>query len=268
MKLLRWVGWGKSKTGRTVRPAAEFTRRLSEACTYLELEEFEQARSILLQALQFRADVHDHSAIDDLLRYLGATWLFTEKYEEQIAFFTDYVSRHPEDAAAYHELGSGYWYLERYEEAIHNYSRALELDPKDFVSRSSRGQVFAEAGNVEMAMKDLGLALEGMKTEPIAYPGTRQWHDSFEAFVHRGLGEAFAKQGDIKTAMNEFKFSLDRSPENAWVYYTRARVYESIGSREDAISDYQSALMKNRPALPPLKRERTRLRLDELRPIS
>jgi len=55
--------------------------------------------------------------------------------------------------------------------------------------------------------------------------------------------------------MAEFDRSISLCPDNAWVYFNRAMVYESKGELEKAKSDYTLSLQKNIPKLSVLKRK-------------
>jgi len=112
----------------------------------MRLEEYGKARAPLLEAIGFRDSVNEPETISYILMSLGSMWALTEKYEDAIAFFSDYLTRHPEDSAAYCGRAEALWYAGRLQEAIRDYSRALELKPSDIPSLSGRGQVLAEVG--------------------------------------------------------------------------------------------------------------------------
>jgi tetratricopeptide (TPR) repeat protein len=227
-------------------------------------EEYEKARAILLEALEFRDRVNDSATIHSLITSLEATWLFTEKYDEAIAFFSTYILRYPEDYAAYSARAAALWYSGRLQEALHDYCRALELNPKDPVSLSGRGQVLAEAGESEKAMEDLNLALLEINTAAALSPPWAAWYKALEAFVHNGRGYALATLGESKSAMEEFELSIALCPDNAWVYHNRAQVHDRAGSTEQARADYRTALAKNGPALSLIKKRHAEARVLEL----
>jgi tetratricopeptide (TPR) repeat protein len=214
---------------------------------------------VLLQVLDSRDDIQDAATIEWLLSCLEATWLFTDKNEEAIIFFSEYISRYPNDSTAYWARAASLWYLGQLQEAIRDYSRALELKPTDILSLCGRGQVLAEVGQGKEAMKDLNLALEELKTAPRSGPDFTEWREQAEAFTRNGRAVALATLGESAAAMEEFDASLALSPENAWVYYNRAHVHDLAGNREKARSDYQIALTKTGPPLSPFRKSRAQV---------
>jgi tetratricopeptide (TPR) repeat protein len=230
----------------------------------IETEEYDKAREILLRELKSRDDIKEPKVVAYLLLSLGTTSLFTNKYQETISFFSDYISRYPSDLAAYVARAEALWYSGQLEQAIDDYSRALELKPNDILSLSGRGQVLAETGQNKRAMDDLNMALEELKIALLPNWSWEKWYDQIEAYVHRGRGIALDALGEHASAMAEFDLSITLSRENAWVYYDRACVYEAAGNPEKAFSDYQMALAKNRPPLNPIRKERAQARLREI----
>ena len=55
--------------------------------------------------------------------------------------------------------------------------------------------------------------------------------------------------------MADFDRSTSLCPENAWVYFNRAMVYEKKGHLAKAMSDYTLSLKKTMPKLSVLKRK-------------
>jgi tetratricopeptide (TPR) repeat protein len=64
--------------------------------------------------------------------------------------------------------------------------------------------------------------------------------------------------------MEEFGASVKLSPENAWVYYNRAQVFDQAADREKAAADYQKALIMKNPLLNPIRKNHAEARLREL----
>lgn len=253
--------WARSKV---VEPLSEVRRLVYLAYGHLLMEEYDQARSVLLQAAQFRQAIEELETVDFILTSLEATWLLTERFQEGMAFFTDYISRYPRDFAAYRGRAAILWYSGQLQEAIEDYSRSLELKPMDIMALSGRGQVLADLGSYKNSLENLDLALESLKAAPKTDPSWARFYEQIEAFVHNGRGFALGGLGEYERAMEEFELSIRLSPDNAWVYHNRARVSDSAGNSEQAKADYQMALKKRKPALNPLRREQVRVRLTQL----
>lgn len=238
---------------------------LHEANVQLQREQYDKARPFLLQALEYRDEIDDAATIDYLLHSLGASWIFTEKYDEGIAALSEYINRYSKDAVAHRECGALRWYSGQLEPAIQDYSEALALRPRDLLSLSGRGQLLAETGHVQNAMDDLNLALAELKIAlPESDPGWRKWYRDVEAFVQNGRGVALAALGETASAMKEFKLSINLCPNNAWVYFNRARVFDQGQESARARSDFQTALGKGGPPLNPIQKAHAEKRLLEL----
>lgn len=268
MKFLRWIGAKLSPRDSKTESTGDVYQLIHEVHSRLLLGDYEKARALLLPAIGSRDRLQDPAAINYILRALEATWLFTERYEDAIAFFSEYISTYPEDSAAYGGRAASLWYAGRLQEAIRDYSRALELKPSDILSLSGRGQVLAEVGENGRAMEDLNLALQALRTVSIPDSSWAKWYEQAEAFVRNGRGFALAGLGERGPALDEFEQSISLSPENAWVYHNRAQVYDRAGDREKASEDYQKALTKKNPALSPIRKQHAQARVRELSNLS
>ncbi len=264
MKFLRWIWARLSLQRRKAESLNKVYQLLQEAHAHMRLEEYDKARAPLLQVIGSRSSINEPETIGYVLMALASTWLLTEQYEDGIAFFSEYLSRYPQDSAAYCGRAEALWYTGRLQEAIRAYSRALELKPSDILSLSGRGQVLAEVGENRRAVEDLNLALLALKTISKPDSSWYKWYEQIEAFVHNGRAFALAGLGENEPAMTEFEVSIKLSPENAWVYHNRAQVHDLAGSREKAREDYQKALTKKNPALSPNRKAHAQARLGEL----
>lgn len=255
MKILRRITNALARSDGQAKARIEIQSVLNEARALIYAEEYQRAREILLRAVKFRERLQDAKTIDWILRSLACTWIFQDRFEEQVAFFSDYVQRYPNDCAAYENRAAALWYSGRLREALEDYSRAIELKPTDLQSRSGRGQVFAELGESDKAIEDLDIALRVVEAAPEPDDSWREWHRHTEAFVRNGRAVALAGLAKIQEAMAEFEISISLSPDNAWVYYNRAKVRDRLGERDEALADYRTALAKKEPPLAPRQRE-------------
>jgi tetratricopeptide (TPR) repeat protein len=265
MKFLRWLRAKLSLRGGKAAPSTDHVHQLlHEAHAHLLSEEYDEARSLLLQAIELRYVMNEPETVNYVLMSLETTWMLTEKFEEGISFFSDYLGHYPSNSAAYGGRAGVLWYSGRLEEAMQDFTRSLELKPKGILSLSGRGQVLAEVGRAEEALEDLNLALQELKAIQMSSPSWMTWYAGIEAFVQNGRGFAFAALGQSERAMAEFEQSINLCPENAWVYHNRAQVYDRAGNGEQAISDYEKALAKNGPSLNPIRKKQAERRLKEI----
>jgi tetratricopeptide (TPR) repeat protein len=235
---------------------------MNEAAMFIKDKQYAKACEVLLEAVKYRDQIGNPEAIHWILQSLGSTWLFREQFSEQVAFFSKYLDRHPGDSAAYHERAVALWYVGSLHESVADFSRALDLIPTDLLSLSGRGQVLAELGESEKAMADLDAATRVLETYP-RDPNWKRFYEDIQAFVRRGRGVAFASLGENQRAMAEFEASIELCPGNAWVYFSRAQIYDRAGERDKAVADYRTSLTKDGPSLNPIQRQAARERIDQ-----
>jgi tetratricopeptide (TPR) repeat protein len=116
MKFLPWLGARLSPERRKAESLNNVYQLLQEAHAHLRLKEYNKARASLLQAIGSRDSINEPLTISYLLMSLSSTWLLTEKYQDGIAFFSEYLSRYPEDSPAYCGRAEALWYTVRMEE--------------------------------------------------------------------------------------------------------------------------------------------------------
>lgn len=264
MKFLRSILVKLHRPSTAPEVGPDFYDLLQQAHVHLTAQDVDQARPLLLKALQYRDHLAYQSALEYILMGLAGTWLLAERYDEGIAFFSDYITRFPTDSEGYHCRGENLWYAGRLQEAMRDYTQALELKPNSLLCLMGRGQVSAELGEHPNALHDLELALQKLDSEKISDSASALWYTQIEAFTRNGKGFALAGLGQISPAMEEFELSSRLVPDNAWVYYNRAQVHERLGNRKEAMNDYRKSLEKISPKLSPIKRTYAEARLAEL----
>jgi hypothetical protein len=94
---VRWITSLFSGRRRGDAATSELSLLLQRAHVHLQSEEYDDARALLLQVIAARDSIADPNTIAYTLDALDTTWLFTERYEEGIAFFSEYIrKRHAE----------------------------------------------------------------------------------------------------------------------------------------------------------------------------
>jgi tetratricopeptide (TPR) repeat protein len=264
IQIFRWLRLKLSQSDGADLSGVAAYKFIYEVQNELVNKKYDKARDLLLRAIRHRDKIEDPAVADYVLQSLEVTWLFTDKFEEAISFFSEHIKRYPQDSAAYLGYASALWYRGNLREAVDKYSQALELKPNNILSLSGRGQVLAELGDSARAMDDLNHALQAIEAARNGDPAWTKWCEQIEAFVRNGRGVALAALGENAGAMQEFESSITLCPENGWVYYNRARVHEGARNQEKAYLDYQTALAKDGPALNPTQRERARTRLRDM----
>jgi tetratricopeptide (TPR) repeat protein len=235
------------------RPVPGAAKRRGElAYSFIQQADYLAAREVLLKALEQRNEIGDVAVLNWLLEALAWTWTQTEQYRDKTEFFSNYLKLYPNDVRAYTLRAGSLWYSGELRQAIDDYSTALELDPNEILAHMGRGQVFAECGEYARAIDDLDFVHESLEQNAVANPS---WKTQVQAYSFNGRAVAHAGLGNFEHAMAEFDRSISLCPDNAWVYFNRAMVYENKGHLEKAVSDYRLSLQKNLPKLSVLKRK-------------
>jgi tetratricopeptide (TPR) repeat protein len=230
----------------------EVKRRGEQAYYFMQKGDCLAARELLLKALEKRNEIGDVAVLNWLLELLAWTWTLTEQYRDETEFFSNYLKLYPNDVRAYTLRAGALWYSGELRQAIDAYSSALKLDPNELLAHMGRGQVLAECGEYSGAIDDLDFVHENLEQNAAADPS---WKAEIQAYSFNGRAVAHAGLGDFERAMAEFDRSISLCPENAWVYFNRAMVYEKKGDLAKAMSDYALSLQKNTPKLSLLKRK-------------
>lgn len=248
---------GKSKDDgqKTVTRLVDLSFSLLQGGNYIE------ARGLLLRALDYQSEIQNPILLEWILTSLSRTWEETEEYRQWTEFFSDFIARNPNHAVAYNLRAESHWYGGNLRDAIADYSRTLELNPNDAGAFLGRGQVLLECHDFTHALKDLDLALAFMDSVPYA---DAAWKANFEAFARNGRAAAYAGLDDLNRAVEEFDKSIALCPENAWVYFNRAQVYQNQGDRENAVANYRLAIEKKGPKLTSAKRAHAETQLSAL----
>src|SRR5215472_15153763 len=232
-------------------------RRRDEAATLTQLAllwvrqgDFERSHDLLLRALEGFQEVRDRDGQAVALSNLAMVCEAAGLREDAIRFLrqarriyrasgnahdeAELLVRTPQlqDQGADVETAAA-----TYREAVAIW-RAVGNKRAEADALSARGQLLAEVGRFQEALEDLSRALDLAVGNEVLRS---------QALSARGL--AYAGLGDHSRALAEFQASLDLAPENAWMYYNRARAYESMGRHDDAVQDYRSALEKRTPPL-------------------
>lgn len=254
--------WKWLKTLFRVESFQDVNELATRAHARLVERDWSSARPLLLKLLRYRSQITDEAWINWAIGSLSATFQFEDRYQESIDFFSDYILSYPGDAVAFEARAGALWYAGKLNESLADYSRCLETPHMDKMIdigvHSSRGQVLVELGEHDKALLDLNRALELLRTALDLDP---QWRRCIEAFTRNGRAAALAGRGDFPAADREFESSIQIWPQNAWVYFNRAKAHELQGNLALAVTDYRTALEKSEPPLNVAKKEFARLQL-------
>lgn len=188
------------------------------------------------------SDLNDGQQIDLLLE-IGLILNHDGHHEDAIKIYNEIIDRNKACRNAFMFRGGAYWYNGNLDLAVEDFNVALELTKNhEFVHLHNiyhnRGQIFAELNDLSNAINDLRTAIK-IEEQQLMEP----------SYARNGLAFALGKLDRFKESLMEFDISIDEHPNNAWVYFNRAIIFEKMGNLAFALDDYLTSLEKEDPAL-------------------
>ncbi|GAU00882.1 tetratricopeptide repeat protein [Burkholderia stabilis] len=119
----------------------------------------------------------------------------------------------------------------RIEDALGLYGDILKVAPNDAATYADRGTTFAMIKKTDLALNDLNRAIELGYTDPSAYCT---------------LATIFLEGGGYQKSLDYFDKALKLNPDQPFVYFNRARAYETLGDLKAAIADLVPVLQPGR----------------------
>ena len=239
---------------------------------YLEQEEFDLAKTVLIRALE--QPPPDPAALANLRYRLGHAYLGGQyaDLDEAIWRFTQVLAVQPRSADTFSSRGLAY--LERgrpgdEDLAIADLTRASELAPDVPAPYFNRAVAYMERGSprdLDRALRDLERAIDA------GSEGAGVYVNRAAAYLQRGndgdLDEAFddleraididpelatawvnrgnahlqrGEDGDTERAIEDFTMAIELSPGSALGYYNRGLLYSELADWERSIADLRAA---------------------------
>jgi len=186
--------------------------------------------------------------------------------DRAFADLTEAINLDPKDAVAYHNRSIVYRTKGEYDPAITDANSSIERDPKYALAYDNRGNVHSDKGEYDLAMADFTKALE---LDPDFVPAYAHRADVYEkkgdltaaladrmkvttpqfqpktAEDYNSRAWAFFKTGRAAEGLLDAMRSLELQPNYPHALDTRGHIFEALGRREEAISDFRLALSRN-----------------------
>jgi Flp pilus assembly protein TadD len=233
--------------------------RIDRALQSVQRGESTESCEFFLDALQNQGLLHRIGRAR-LTAALGTCWIWNQQFEEASKYFQARFEEDSTNPMTQYYLGLCDWYLGDYVNALEMFDRLASQIAPNIEVMSCRGQILAEVGRPDEARRDLNLAIELAQThssQPVV-----------EAYCRNGLATAALNEGKIKEALAEITASLILQPQNAWAQFTRARIMERAGNKEEARKDYETSLSATTPPLSPKHKQTAEQKVQELRILS
>ncbi len=174
-------------------------------------------------------------------------WLKEERFSEVIQLTTEIIELEPENYPARRFRAGAYWYSDSFVEALQEYSHLMETQPEpDPGVLNGRGQVYAELGEYELALKDLERAVDIQ----------RKSGDTGLSSSLSGLGKTLTGLGRYDEAEAAFRESMSIKPDNGWLHFNCGLLHLARNEPNKASICFRVALHLDNPRLNPRKRNR------------
>ncbi len=118
----------------------------------------------------------------------------------------------------------------QFSEAINVYAQVLEIDPKNAIAYNQRGNAYRQLEQYDLCINDYTQAIQNASSQA----------ESATYYANRGA--AFALQGDLQRALEDFTQAITINPNFARAYESRAAVYQQLGMFDAMVADYSAFL--------------------------
>lgn len=244
---------------------------LDEGDQLLESGNLEGAIAAYRRAIELDPNLYvAHQKLGEALVRLG-------KLDQAIAAYRRAIELNPEFSWSYHHLGDALDRQEKWEEAVAAFCKATELNADHFGSYCGLGQSLVKLGRLDEAIAayrqasivnpeidwihaciadilqqrrelDLEEAIASYRRALQLNPNDVQAYrnllniqpDNFEVYLD--LGNALAKQGDWRGAIDTYQRAIELNSEEALVHNLLGEALEQLGDLEAAVVSYRRAI--------------------------
>jgi tetratricopeptide (TPR) repeat protein len=183
-----------------------------------------------------------------------------EVYRSALALWGDTISKRPDNARAYRELGKVLDDAGRTSEALANYDKALQLKPDYLTAYCDKAATLLRMGQASAAIELFDQALrinsrhfpalrgkgdallqagQGKAAVPLYQEALRLRPD--DAGAARGLGNALLAAGRVSEGIEQFEACLRRDPGDAIAHGQLGYAFWQIGQVEMSVSHFEAA---------------------------
>ncbi|MFM9266345.1 tetratricopeptide repeat protein [Tychonema sp. BBK16] len=244
---------------------------LNNGKQFFEEGNLEEAIAAYRRAIELNPDLSwSHHNLGEALAKLG-------KLDEAITAYRRAIELNPDFSWSYHHLGDALDRQEKWEEAVAAFRKATELNADHFGSYCGLGQSLVKLGRLDEAIAayrqasivnpeidwihgciadilqqrrelDLQEAIASYRRALQLNPNDVQAYrnllniqpDNFEVYLD--LGNALAKQGDWRGAINTYQRAIKLNSQEALVHNLLGEALEQLGDLEAAVVSYRRAI--------------------------
>jgi len=185
-----------------------------------------------------------------------------EDFQQAVILYTKLLSGGTDQALAYTKRAAAYIGLQQYESALKDINNALLLDPENLEAYYLRGvtyeldpqqtqsgqQYFIRAAKGQATTADDYLVrgkaylFLGQPEQAVEALNQAIKLDPNDAFLYYWRARVWQTSDNVEQALADFTEALTHAPEKAAFYYDRGRLYQANEYCQEAIQDFSSAL--------------------------
>ena len=183
--------------------------------------------------------------------------------EKAIPYIDQAIKLSPKEASDYVDRGHAHYRLQNYKQAIADYDHAIALDPSHTDAYTDRGTAFYAIEEYQRAVEDYNRAIDldinkptgsgffendGSDTSASLLGGGPLMRRSLlkkattESTVYWNRGLAYEQLSAYQQALEDYNHALVLDPTDARLYWRRGSVYSQLGEFQQAIENYDHAL--------------------------
>ncbi len=169
----------------------------------------------------------------------GAIHINHGNYAEAIKDLNKAIRLQPDSSELYNNRGVAYADLDNFEKACKDFRKAIRLEPDYDLPHHGLSACYIREGDLQAALKEMDLAI-GLSSPYIDQTVFLSYERRAQIYV--GLHDYPKAILDLTEAI-KLAPDTDMLYQHAELYAERARVYETIGDRQSAISDYRQVIV-------------------------
>ena len=189
------------------------------------------------------------------------TWAQSRTYRDAETCFRAVLSKNPNSATAYNDLGIALREKGSTDEAIGEFQKAVQLEPDYQFGRYNLGAALVQNGRIDEAIPQLEKVLQLNPNHPKAYyslaTAVAQKGDLDRAILyyeralklnpefaeaHGSLGNVLFEKGEIDAAIEHYRQAIHLEPENPTAHYNLAMAFLREQKSDEAIEELQRTL--------------------------
>jgi len=145
--------------------------------------------------------------------------------------FRDAAKANPKEPNVHFGLAYLLWAQKRYDEAIPEFYAELQNDPRDNQAMLYLGDTYVRQGQFDKAKEVLEHAAKFQTSNPL---------------IHLDMGIVYMETADQAGAIRELTKTVELEPDNVNAHFRLARIYQSMGKRDEAKVEFAKASSLNK----------------------